>query len=121
MRQGKGLTMKSMKRVMWLVVAAVIGFACFAQADAMEDAKARRRARREQVEQLVSAGKAEEGADGYLAAKAGADAAAGEVVKAENADRKIGYEAIAKANGQSVAEVGKQAAVAIQRMRATKK
>ena len=42
------------------------------------------------------------------------------LVKAENADRKIGYDAIAKANGKTPEEVGKQAA-AINQSRQPKK
>jgi uncharacterized protein YdbL (DUF1318 family) len=94
---------------MGAVMAAVVGVACFAQADNIDDAKARRKARKEQVEQLVKAGDAAEGADGYLAAKAGLEAAKAALVGAENTDRKIGYEAIAKANGKTAEEIGRKA------------
>ena len=109
-----------MKQSIIMVVAALLGWAGLAQADAMEQARARRRARKEQVEQLVAAGDAQEGLDGYLAPKAGLEAAQAAVVQAENADRRVGYEAIAKANNKTVEEVGRQAA-AINRSRATKK
>jgi uncharacterized protein YdbL (DUF1318 family) len=112
-------SMNTMKRMMGVALAAVVGFACLAQADDIDDAKARRKARRAQIEQLVKAGDATEGADGYLAAKAGLDAAKAALVSAENADRKIGYAAIAKANGKAAEEVGKQAGV-INRTRAKK-
>jgi len=112
--------MKKMNGIMSLMVAAIVGFTCLAQADEMSDAKQRRKARRQEIVQLVQAGSAEEGADGYLVAKAGLDAAKAALVKAENADRKVGYEAIAKANGKTVAEVGKQAA-AIHKARGAKK
>ncbi len=112
--------MKQMKRIMSVMVAAVVGFACLAQADTLSDAKERRKARKEQVVELVQAGGAEEGPDGYLVAKAGLEVAKAALVKAENADRKIGYEAIAKANGKSEDEVGKQAA-AINKSRRAKK
>jgi uncharacterized protein YdbL (DUF1318 family) len=102
--------MKRMKTMVSLAIAMVIGFACLAQADSMSEARERRKARRAQVEQLVQAGSAEEGNDGYLAAKGALDAAKAELVKAENADRKIGYEAIAKANNKPVAEVAQKAA-----------
>lgn len=111
--------MNKMKMVMGVMLAAVMGFACFAQADAMSDAKARRKARKAQVEQIVKAGDATEGVDGYLAPKAGLAADKAAQVTAENADRKIGYEAIAKANGKTVAEVGKKAGE-INRARAKK-
>jgi len=97
-----------------------MGLVCFAQADSMDDAKDRRKARREQVEQLVKAGEATEGADGYLAAKAGLDTEKAALVKAENADRKIGYEAIAKANNKTPEEVGKMAAAALKKSAAKK-
>ncbi len=109
-----------MKRMMGAVLAAVLGLACFARADALDDAKERRKARREQIEQLVTAGDASEGADGYLAAKAGLDAAKAALIKAENADRKIGYEAIAKANGKTPEEIGRMAAESLKK-RADKK
>ena len=102
--------MKRMKTMVSLSIAMVIGFACLAQADSMSDARERRKARRAQVEQLVQSGSVSEGSDGYLVAKAELDAAKAALVKAENADRKIGYEAIAKANGKPVSEVVKQAA-----------
>jgi len=112
--------MKQMKRLMSLMVAGILGVACFAHADEMSDAKERRKARKEQIVQLVQAGVAEEGGDGYLVAKAGLESAKASLVKAENADRKIGYEAIAKANGKTVEEVGRQAG-AINRGRAPSK
>ncbi|MDR2849743.1 MAG: YdbL family protein [Verrucomicrobiota bacterium] len=94
-----------------LALAAVAGAAGLARAaDDIESIKARRKARREQVAALVQAGDAKEGDDGYLAPKAGLDAAKDAVVKAENADRKLGYAIIAKQNGKSVEDVGKQAA-----------
>jgi uncharacterized protein YdbL (DUF1318 family) len=112
--------MNRMIRLARVMVAVVVGFACYAQADAKDDARERRKERRAQVEQVVQAGQAEEGADGYLVAKAGLSGAQEALVKAENADRKIGYEAIAKANGKSADEVGRQAA-AINKARAAKK
>ena len=112
--------MKQMKQLMSLLVAGIVGAACFAHADDMSDAKERRKARKEQIVQLVQAGSAEEGGDGYLVAKAGLESTKSALVKAENADRKIGYEAIAKANGKTVEEVGKQAG-AINRGRASNK
>lgn len=112
--------MKQMKWLMSVLVAAVVGFACLAQAGDMEAAKERRKARKTQIVELVQAGHAQEGLDGYLVAKSGIAAVKDALVKAENADRKIGYEAIARANGKTVDEVGKQAAV-INKSRASKK
>ena len=112
--------MMTMRAMMGVVMAVLVGVACVAQADDLAEAKARRKARNAQVVQLVKAGEASEGADGYLAAKAGLDAAKTALVNAENADRKLGYAAIAKANGKTVEEIGKQAA-AINQARAGKK
>ena len=103
--------MKRIRKMMCVVMAVMFGIACVAQADAISDAKARRKARRTEVTAIVQAGQAEEGNEGYLVAKGDLPEAKAAVVKAENADRKVGYEAIAKANGKTVAEVGKQAAV----------
>jgi len=112
--------MNGMSRLISVMGAVIVGFACFAQADAKDDARARRKDRHEQIEQLVRAGQAEEGSDGYLAAKAGLDGTKAALVKAENADRKIGYEAIAKSNSKTPEEVGKKAAE-INKARAAKK
>ena len=112
--------MKRMKTMVCLAFAFVIVIACLAQADDMSDARDRRKARRAQVEQLVQAGSVQEGSDGYLVAKGELDAAKAALVKAENADRKIGYEAIAKANGKTAEDVAKQAA-AINKARHQKK
>ncbi len=112
--------MKRMKTMVSLAIAMVIGVACLAQADDMSDARERRKARRAQVEQLVQAESVTEGDAGYLIAKGTLDEAKAALVKAENADRKIGYEAIAKANGKTVEEVSKQAA-AITKARQPKK
>lgn len=70
----------------------------------------RRKARREQVTKIVKAGEATEGNDGFLVPKSGVDEKTGNVIKAENADRKTGYTAIAKANNKSAEEIGKKAA-----------
>ncbi len=102
--------MKRIRTMMCAVMAVMFGVACLAQADAISEAKARRKARRAEVAAIVQAGQAEEGDQGYLVAKGDLPEAKAAVVKAENADRRVGYEAIAKANGKTVAEVEKQAA-----------
>jgi uncharacterized protein len=112
--------MKRMKTTVNLVVVLLLGVACVAQADDMSSARERRKARRVQIEQLVQSANAEEGDNGYLVAKGDLDAAKAALMNAENADRKIGYEAIAKANGKTVEEVGRQAA-AINKARPSKK
>ena len=103
--------MNMMKWLMGAMMAAVMGFACVAQAaESLDDVKARRKARRAQIVELIKAGDAEEGATGFLRAKAGLDETKTALLVAENADRKIGYVAIAKKTGATVEEVGKQAA-----------
>ena len=97
-----------MKRMMSVIMAVVIGFACVSFADAISEAKERRKARQEEVVTLLKSGAAEEGVNGYLVAKKN-EKQVEEVVKAENADRKIGYEAIAKNSGMSVEDIGKKA------------
>ena len=97
-----------MKRMISIVMTLVIGFACVSFADAISEAKERRKARQEEVVTLLKSGAAEEGEHGYLVAKKN-EKQVEAVVKAENADRKIGYEAIAKNSGMSIEEVGKKA------------
>ena len=97
-----------MKRIIAVAVALVIGVACVASAVSLSDAKERRKARQAEVVQVLKAGSAEEGADGYLVLKK-KEKQVEDVVKAENADRKIGYEAIAAKNGTSVEAIGKKA------------
>lgn len=87
-----------------------IGAVSVAQADTISNARERRKERKEKIEKIVKAGEANEGKDGFLAPKEGLDSTKTALVKAENDDRKTGYEAIAKANGKSVEEVGKKAA-----------
>lgn len=102
--------MKRMKTIVCLALAMVLGYACWAQANDMNAARERRKERRTQVEQLVQSGTVQEGSEGYLVAGGELEAAKVALMKAENEDRKIGYEAIAKANGKTVEEIGKQAA-----------
>jgi len=56
--------MMTMRAMMGVVMAVLVGVACVAQADDLAEAKARRKARNAQVVQLVKAGEASEGADG---------------------------------------------------------
>jgi len=98
-----------MKRIMSIVVAMVIGVASVSFADALADAKERRKERKGAVEQLLKSGAAEEADTGFLRAKTD-DEQTKRVVKAENDDRKIAYEAIAKKTGANPLDVAKQAA-----------
>jgi uncharacterized protein YdbL (DUF1318 family) len=78
-------------------------------ADAKSEAHERRKARKNEIAALVSSGEASEGTNGYLVAKAGLSAAKQALVNAENTDRKIGYEAIAKQHNTSVDAISKAA------------
>jgi len=93
-----------MKKTIGMIMALALGFTCATFADALSDASERVKARKDTVAQLVKDGAAEEGADGYLVAK---KKEAEAIAKAENADRKIGYEAIAKKNNTTAEAVGK--------------
>lgn len=109
-----------MKRMTTWMMIACIAIGTTVLADALSDAKERRKARQESIQQIVKAGEAKEGDQGYLEPKAGIASDKEALIKAENADRKIGYEAIAKANSKKVEEIGKKAAE-INRKRAAEK
>ena len=99
-----------MKRmVTWMMMACIV-IATTVSADALSDAKERRKARQDAIHQIVKAGDAKEGDQGYLEPKEGIASDKEALIKAENADRKVGYEAIAKANSKTVEEIGKKAA-----------
>jgi uncharacterized protein YdbL (DUF1318 family) len=98
-----------MKRIMGIAMALVIGVASVSFADALSDAKERRKERKAAVEQLLKSGAAEEADTGFLRAKNSEEKTEG-IVKAENADRKIAFEAIAKKTGANPVDVAKQAA-----------
>lgn len=99
-----------MKRMATWMVMACIAIVTTASADALSDAKERRKARQDSIQQIVKAGEAKEGDQGYLEPKAGIAKEKEAMIKAENDDRKVGYEAIAKANGKTVEVIGKKAA-----------
>ena len=95
-----------MKKTMGMIMALVMGLTFAAFADAVTEASERVKARRATIAELVKNGAAEEGADGYLVAKK-TDKDTTDLVTAENRDRKIGYEAIAKKNNTTAEAVGK--------------
>ncbi len=78
-------------------------------ADAKDDAHARRKERWDNVKALLLSGAAVEGANGYLVSVAGAAKEQRKIVDAENNDRKIGYEAIARENKTSVEAIARAA------------
>lgn len=90
-----------------------------AQATTLDKVKERRKARIPEVRKLLKSGKASEGADGFLVAKESLPEKKAELLKDENSDRKVGYEAIAKANNKKSEEIGKKAGE-INRKRAAK-
>jgi uncharacterized protein YdbL (DUF1318 family) len=101
--------MNMIRMATWIVMACIaVGTTAFA--DALSDAKERRKVRQDSIQQIVKAGDAKEGDQGYLEPKAGIASDKAALIKAENADRKVGYESIAKANGKNVEAIGKKAA-----------
>ena len=104
-----------MKKMIGVIMALAVGFASVSFADAVSDAKDRRKARQAEVKQLLKSGAAEEGADGYLVVKK-KDAEA--VAKAENADRKIAYETFAKNGNTTVEAIGKKASETLRKLAA---
>ncbi len=99
--------MKIMKIFAIMVCTAAMTLGVFA--DAKSEAHARRKARKNSVSALVKGGDASEGANGYLMPKKGIGKDKKVVVAAENKDRKIGYEAIAKAHKTNVSAISKAA------------
>ena len=99
--------MKTMKIFAIMVCTAAMTLGVFA--DAKSEAHARRKARRNSVSALVKGGDISEGANGYLMPKKGLRKDKLTVVEAENKDRRIGYEAIAKEHKTSVSAISKAA------------
>ena len=101
------MKIRTMKIFAIMVCTAAMALGVFA--DAKSDAHARRKARKNSVSAIVKNGDASEGANGYLMPKSGMDKDKLEVVNAENKDRKIGYETIAKEHKTSVSAISKAA------------
>lgn len=76
---------------------------------AADSVKERMAARAPEIVRLKSQGQVGENNQGYLEAR-GADAAGTAIVKAENQDRKLVYQAIAAKTGTSPEQVGQRAA-----------
>ena len=110
--------MRTMKIFAIMVCTAAMAIGVFA--DAKSEAHARRKARKNSVLAIVKNGDASEGANGYLVPNKGLSEDKKAVVKVENKDRKIGYEAIAKENKTSVDAISK-AAGRINRKKANEK
>jgi len=86
---------------------AALTFSVFA--DAKSEAHERRKARKDEVAALVSSGDAVEGENGYIEPQKTLSKEKQSIVQAENADRRIGYEAIAKQHNTSVEAISKAA------------
>ena len=101
--------MKMMKLKSLMVFFSILLMAFGVLADAKSEAHARRKARKNSVAAIVKGGDASEGSNGYLIPKKGLAKEKRAVVVAENKDRKIGYEAIAKQHNTSVEAISKAA------------
>ena len=99
-----------MKRIKFsALVVCLVMIAMGVFADAKSEAHARRKARKNSVASIVKSGGASEGVNGYLIPKKGLGKDKLAVVDAENKDRKIGYEAIAKEHKTSIDAISKAA------------
>lgn len=109
--------MRYLKRILYLFVILSTVVVLTSEASTVEAARNRRKARRAQVEQLIREKKAVEGDQGYLVAgRVALETAQKNLIQAENADRKLGYQAIADKTGMSLTEIQKRAAAAIKKM-----
>jgi uncharacterized protein len=88
------------------VVLALVFGAVATQAQDLNAVRARMAQRLPQLDALKSSGAVGEDNRGYVAVRATRDNA-GEIVSAENADRRVVYEGIAKQTGSSADAVGK--------------
>jgi uncharacterized protein len=89
-----------------VVVLALVFGAVATQAQDLNAVRARMAQRLPQLDALKSSGAVGEDNRGYVAVRATRDNA-GEIVSAENADRRVVYEGIAKQTGSSADAVGK--------------
>ena len=112
--------MKTVNIKLFALMVCMVALTISVFADAKSEAHARRKARKNEVATLVSSGGATEGANGYLVQKKGLSKEKQRLVKVENSDRKIGYEAIAKQHNTSVDAISK-AAGKINRKKSVKK
>jgi len=96
-----------MRLVTFILCMAALAFSVLA--DAKSEAHERRKARKDEVAALVSAGDAAEGENGYLEPQKALSKEKQSVLQDENRDRKIGYEAIAKQHNTSVEAISKAA------------
>jgi len=93
----------------WIGLVGLLAMFFSSTALAGDSVKARMEARAPEIVRLKSQGQVGEDNQGYLEAR-GADAAGKAIVKEENQDRKLVYQAIAAKTGSSPAQVGQRAA-----------
>lgn len=92
---------------------AMIFLAGNALASPVSQAQERIKERLAQVDALKAEGKAGESLNGYLSARGELSPREFSLIEAENADRRILYEAVARSTGQTPEEVGRQRAIRI--------
>jgi uncharacterized protein YdbL (DUF1318 family) len=92
---------------------AMIFLAGNALASPVSQAQERIKERLAQVDALKAEGKAGESFNGYLSARGELSPREFSLIEAENADRRILYEAVARSTGQTPEEVGRQRAIRI--------
>lgn len=85
-------------------------------ADDIQDAKDRMRDRLAQIDQMKSDGSVGENANGYLSIRGSLGPRQSSLVEAENTDRRVIYQSVARESRQSVQEVGRQRALRLIQM-----
>jgi len=96
-----------------LAFLAMIFLAGDALASPVSQAQERIKERLAQVDALKAEGKAGESFNGYLSARGELSPRELSLIEAENADRRVLYEAVARSTGQTPEEVGRQRAIRI--------
>ncbi|MDD2598387.1 MAG: DUF1318 domain-containing protein [Kiritimatiellae bacterium] len=101
--------MKTITMRLFTIMVCMAALTLTVLADAKTEAHERRKARKDEVAALITSGEAEEGENGFLEPKKAMSKEKQALLKDENADRKIGYEAIAKEHKTSVEAISKAA------------
>lgn len=99
-----------MRKLTSILSIALLALCLNLQAQGLDELKQRMKSRLDQVETLKTAKTVGEDSNGYLQALANATDADKAIVEAENADRKLVYDAIAAKTGASTEDVGKNRA-----------
>ena len=96
-----------------IVLAAFMMVGPVLHADSVEEASARIKDRLAQVDSLKAEGLVGEDARGYLVARSAIGPRQSALVEAENADRRLLYQAVAQRTNQTLDQVGEQRAIQI--------